>query len=338
MYMSSADEMNPVNGDNGDLDRLLRTAGPRARPPREVEDEVRAAVHAEWLQVVSARQRRRRFTQVAIAAGLGAAALTVWLLNPSPSPPVVVASIERSIDGGTVRSADSTVERELAAGRELYSGDSLSTGASGGVSIRMGDISLRLDHDTSVQLLAQDEVRISSGALYIDSGLGPSGPHPLRVQTAAGIVEHLGTQYEVRLLDSGTRIRVREGRVQFSAASGGRIVGEAGTQLTILTDGEVHSEFVARSGADWDWVGRLVPTFAIDNRPLPEFLQWAGHELAQEVVFATPDAQAEAAGIRLRGSIEGLTPDAALAAVLSTTRLTSTAKNGQIVIGLPTAK
>ncbi len=96
-----------LNSENGDLDRLLHAAGPRARPPADLEREVRAAVHREWLAVVAARTRRRRFAQVAVAAGLGAIALTVWLLNPAPSQAVVVASIERAIDGGTVRSATS---------------------------------------------------------------------------------------------------------------------------------------------------------------------------------------------------------------------------------------
>ena len=329
--MSNAVEM---NSDHGDVDRLLRTAGPRPRPPAEMEDEVRAAIHAEWLRVVAAR-RRRRFRQVAIAAGLGAVALAVWLLNQAPPQTVVVASIERTIGGGTVHTAQSKVA-PFTVQQELHAGDILSTGAAGSVSIRMQDVSVRLDRDSSVQLTSVEELRITSGALYVDSGLGQDVPSLLLVRTPAGVVEHLGTQYEVRLLDSGTRIRVREGRIQFSAPRGGRIVGEAGTQLTILADGEVHSESVARSGDDWAWVGRVVPSFAIDNRPLPEFLRWAGHELGQEVVFATPASQAEAASIRLRGSIEGLTPDAALAAVLSTTRLSSTQKNGQIVIELPT--
>lgn len=323
-----------MNPKQDDLDRLLRTAGPRVRPPQEMADQVRAVIHEEWLKVVAVRQRRRRFVQVAVAAGLGAVALSVWLLNQSPAPTVVVASIERSLGEGTVRAALPTEERRFADREPLYTGDTVSTGDAGSVSIRMQNVSVRLDHDSSVQLIAPDEVRITSGALYVDSGLERSMARSLRVQTPAGVVEHMGTQYEVRLLDSGTRIRVREGRIQFSAPDGGRIVSEAGTQLMILPDGEVHSEFVARNGDDWAWVGRVVPTFAIDDRPLPEFLQWASRELGQDIVYATPASQAAAAEVHLRGSIDGLTPDEALAAVLSTTRLSGAEKNGHILIEL----
>src|SRR6185295_17676286 len=130
--MNNSDEL---NSDNSDLDRLLHAAGPRVQPPQDLERDVRAAVHQEWRSVVAARARRRSFAQVAIAAGLGAVALTVWLLNQAPSQAVVVASIERAIDGGTVRSEDPASEQPLAEKQVLHAGDTLATGASGGALI-----------------------------------------------------------------------------------------------------------------------------------------------------------------------------------------------------------
>jgi len=328
--MSNSDEQN--NG-NGELDRLLRAAAPRMQPPENIEREVRAAVHREWRTVVAARARSQRFTQLAIAAGLGAIALTIWLLNQAPSEAVVVASIERAIEGGLVRSEDPARERPLGANELLRAGDSLSTGTNGGALIRLGSgISMRVDRDSVVQLASGDDVALRAGALYVDAGLTPGVGSKLRVETPAGVVQHVGTQYEVRLVDSGTRIRVREGRVQFSAPGGARVVGNAGTQLTILADGQALSESIARSGTEWAWVGNVAPSFTIENRPLPEFLQWASRETGQEITYATPAARDDAATVRLRGSIEGLTPDAALAAVLSTTRLTSVERNGKVLI------
>jgi hypothetical protein len=331
--MNASDELPP---DNPDLDRLLRTAGPRVRPPQDVEREVRAAVHGEWQAVVATRMRRRRFLQAAVAASLAAVAVTVLLLNRQPPGHAVVAAVERTLDGTVVRSGDLPAERPLTLNQELRAGDTLLTSAAGGASLRLaGSVSLRIDGNSAVRLAAADDIVITSGALYVDAGATPDQQNHLRVETPAGVVQHAGTQYEVRVLDSGTRIRVREGRVRVSAAGGHLIVGEAGTQLTILPDGEVHSEAVARSGEAWNWVGQVVPAYLIENRPLTEFLQWASRELGEDIAYATPASRAEAAGIRLRGSIEGLTPGAALAAVLSTTRLVSLEKNGQILIELP---
>ncbi len=331
--MNESDERRP---DNPDLDRLLRTAGPRVKPPQDVEREVRAAVHGEWQAVVAARTRRRRFVQAAVAAGLAAVAVTVWLLNRQPPERAVVAAVERTLDGTVVRAGGLAGERPLTLNQPLRAGDALLTSAAGGASLRLvGGVSLRIDGNSAVRLAAVDDIVITSGALYIDAGATPDQQNHLRVETPAGVVQHVGTQYEVRVLDTGTRIRVREGRVQVSATAGRLLVGEAGTQLTILPDGEVHSEAVARSGEEWNWIGQVVPAYLIENRPLTEFLQWASRELGEDIAYATPASRAEAAGIRLRGSIEGLTPGSALAAVLSTTRLVSSEKNGQILIELP---
>ena len=63
----------------------------------------------------------------------------------------------------------------------------------------------------------------------------PSAFEHLRLGTPAGVVQHVGTQYEARILDGGTRIRVREGRVDVkpehgnaqSAGVGEQIAGDA---------------------------------------------------------------------------------------------------------------
>ena len=330
--MNESDE---PGADNPNLDRLLRTAGPRARPPSDIESEVRGAVHREWQAVVAKRRRTRHFMQAALAAGLAAVAVAAWFLDRGAPERVIVAAVERTLDGTVVRTGDLPTERPLTLNQQLHSGDTLLTSAAGAASIRLTDgVSLRIDSNSTVRLAAVDDIAITSGAVYVDAGAKPDEKNHLRVQTPAGFVQHIGTQYEVRVLQSGTRIRVREGRVRFSAAAGRLIVGEAGTQLTILPDGEVHSEAVARSGETWNWIGQVVPTYLIENRPLTEFLEWASRELGEDIVYATPASRAEAAGVRLRGSIEGLTPGAALAAVLSTTRLVSTEKDGRILIEL----
>ncbi len=57
-------------------------------------------------------------------------------------------------------------------------------------------VSLRLDHDTRVALVSADRVDVTAGAVYVDSGV--SGPSAARLQvgTPAGVVRHVGTQYE----------------------------------------------------------------------------------------------------------------------------------------------
>jgi hypothetical protein len=51
------------------------------------------------------------------------------------------------------------------------------------------------------------------------------------------------------------------------------------------------------------------------------FLAWAGRETGRTVVYGSPDVEQQARAVILSGTLEGLTPDEAVAAVLSTTSL-----------------
>ena len=190
-----------------------------------------------------------------------------------------------------------------------------------------------MDHDTRIELLNAQHIDVQDGAVYVDSR-GTSGSAALRIDTPAGSVRHLGTQYEVRLLQSDVRIRVREGRVELSDASGAIERVEAGEQLTVVASGGHERTSIDKNGTDWAWVAEVAPVFDIEGKSLREFLTWASRETGLEILFATPESEAEAARATLHGSVIGLTPMEALAAVLPTTRLRSSQEDGRILIRL----
>jgi ferric-dicitrate binding protein FerR (iron transport regulator) len=169
--------------------------------------------------------------------------------------------------------------------------------------------------------------------VYVDSGPAADA-RQLRIDTPAGAVRHVGTQYEVRLVKSDVRIRVRRGRVELKAPSGIAEHVDAGEQLTVVESGGHERTSIDTVGMEWAWVSDVAPPFEIEGRSLREFLTWAGRELGEDIVFATPESEAEAAGATLHGSVAGLTPAEALEAVLPTTRLHSSEKDGRIVIQL----
>jgi hypothetical protein len=76
----------------------------------------------------------------------------------------------------------------------------------------------------------------------------------------------------------------------------------------------------------------VTPPYEIDNRPLLEFLVWAGRETGREVVFATPAAEAQAGQVVLKGSVAGLGPDQAIDAVLVSTSLRAERTPGRLTI------
>ena len=330
--------MSNTNPDKGDdeagLARVLRAAGSRATPADEMKTRVRAAVHAEWRASVARRSRRRVWLAVAASAVIAGVAL--WGSRPFFSAPgEVVANLARTV--GTVESSDGTWGRwsEVALNSPLRAGENLMTGATGRAALQLPDgVSLRLDHDTRIAFVDAEHVQVKAGAVYVDAGAVPGASRSLRVSTPAGVVWHVGTQYEARIVTGATRIRVREGRIDLIPAQGAPQSARVGEELLVSTLGSVARSVISPSDPQWQWATNAAPSFDIDGRPVRDFLAWAGRELGREIVFATPESESEAERAVLSGSVNGLAPAEALAAVLPTTSLRSTERDGKIEIAL----
>src|SRR5262245_55013914 len=321
--------------DDSDIARVLRASGGRASPTDDMTRTVYAAVHAEWRATVD-RQKRKRAQRVwlAAAASIAVAAIALFVGRSFiHTPGELMADVSRSVGVVQVREGDSGEWQGAGDARKLHVGESVHTGADGRAALALRDgVSLRLDHDTNVVLVSADRVDVTSGAVYIDSGVaGPSAAR-LQVGTPAGVVRHVGTQYEARILNSGTRIRVREGRVDVMPSSGPSRTLEVGDQIVVSSSGVEERGRIEPSSTEWDWASNAAPTFDINGKPVHEFLAWAARETGLKVVFASAESSAEARRAVLSGSIAGLDPDEALAAVLPTTSLKSTEKDGQLVV------
>jgi len=326
--------------DDSDIDRVLRAAGRRAQPPPDVKQSIYEAVHAEWLATLGkpAPRRPARHVWLAAAASILVAAVILFFARDQLfRNDVVVASIGRSIGVVEIQEVESGPWNPLVDDRPLHAGERIQTGPNGRIAIRLPDgVSVRLDRSTNIGLLGTDRIDLKAGAVYVDSGTTEPKPGRLIVSTATGTIRHVGTQYEARLLEDGlTRVRVREGRVDVTPGEGAssRTV-ETGDQV-LMSSGAVQSSGRIEPDSDeWDWASSTAPEFSIDGTLLHEFLTWAARETGLRLVFATPESAEEARRAVLSGSIAGLTPDEALAAVLPTTRLRSTEREGRLVIEL----
>lgn len=318
-----------------DIENVLKAAGPRDRPSEEIERRIREHVRIEWRSIITEeRARRRRRTSLALAAGLAIAALGAWLAGPMVAGTgETVATI--AIASGEIRAKTSWLGRwrPVESGEIIGAGAILKTGPGGRAAMTLpGGLSARLDSDTQVTLASAGRLQISNGALYVDSGRSAAHAAAFEVETPAGSLHHLGTQYEVRLLGSEVRVRVREGRVEWTDDGSTTASGSAGDQLTIGPGGAVQRGATPLFGESWDWVAAATPGIDIEGHSLAEFLDWAGREMGCDVVFASAGIENEAAGIVVHGSISGLTPAQALDAVLATTRLQAYVDDGHIVI------
>jgi len=323
--MNDHEQNHERSGDDADLAALLRAVGPRLQPPADVAAEVRAAVATEWRATVAARQQtrppaRRRFAQpwMAMAASVAAIAIAVGIALPrwnGASNPV--ATVARVSGAAEIRHSAAGAWQPLAAASTIDASDEIRTQASGRVALRRPDgLEVRLDAATQLAFNGTERASLATGSVYVDAGAPGSGGDAFVVGTPYGDVRHLGTQYVASIKDEMLQVAVREGSI---AIDKGRMpaVARAGESLTIARDGAVSRSQLAVYGEPWRWAESVAPEFAIEGRSLDEFLTWAGRETGRKIVYTSADAAREAETTQLKGSVAGLAPEAAVAAVFA---------------------
>jgi ferric-dicitrate binding protein FerR (iron transport regulator) len=140
------------------------------------------------------------------------------------------------------------------------------------------------------------------------------------VRTPLGLVEHLGTQFDVATVDHQIRIRVREGEVRLRRGSDAETVA-AGMELLVSKTGPPSLHSISTHDSQWSWIEALQPDYDIENRQLLDFLQWTARETGRKLSFGDDRARDVAERTRLHGSVRGLPPAKALEMVLATTSL-----------------
>jgi ferric-dicitrate binding protein FerR (iron transport regulator) len=310
--------------DDDSLEALLRQVGGRDEPAPDVAATIRTAVHAEWLAVVDEARRARRRWMLALAASVLGVLFAVGLVFKvvlTPAPQIATVAY---VDGRVLVQDQST-----SLGQILQQDEVVQTDAHSHAALQLGpDLSVRMDVDTAVKLVAADRMKLEHGALYIDS----RGQTPLLVDTDVGTVRHLGTQYQVRTLGAEIEVSVREGKIEVNNGRGSN-TANAGERLRVTAQGDVSRAAISRGDASWSWVTQAAPVPDIENETLADFLDWVASETGREVLYASPGVRELANSIHLHGSIRGLDLDTALSVVLQTTELRrDTTKDEAIVI------
>jgi ferric-dicitrate binding protein FerR (iron transport regulator) len=316
------------------IEALVRLAGERDRPSAAGMERARAAAHEAWQQSLRegrAAHRRSHTWLLALAASVVLAAAGVWWWQPTTGGPVVAHVT--AVQGEILLEGGASDEGRLEPSSPVRAGSVLDT-RGGRLALQMGDaLSLRLDRGTRLRLVDAERVVLLQGALYVDSG-GLNMPGSLRIDTPAGTVRHVGTQFQVRLVARGTRVDVREGRVVLEAA--GRSVDVGAGDRVVAADGSIEVQHgIAGFGETWAWVATLAPDFAIDNRPLDEFLTWLAREQGWQLRYADPALQLRSREIRLHGSVAGLGAMDMLERVSLITGVPLVVEQGVLLAGAP---
>lgn len=314
------------------VERLIKLAGERDMPSPEGMQRARATSEVAWRQMLAqpTAARRRRGALLALGFALAASlALAAWLvLRPA-------ARIEAPLVLGHVVALEGAAPAAVYLDAPISSGSILET-SQGRVAIAFGTaVSLRLDHATRVRFEGGDHVTLLAGSMYVDSG-GLNVSSPLRVTTPAGEVSHVGTQFQVYVADSLTRVRVREGRVLVESRDGVAPQDLAtGDELEIRGAHSLMKRGLTTFGADWEWAADVAPVLEIENRPLAEFLAWLVREQGWQLRYASDALQEQARDIRLHGALDGLDSAAMLERVSLVTGVALEMQDGVLWVGQP---
>jgi ferric-dicitrate binding protein FerR (iron transport regulator) len=321
-----------------ELTQLFDHASPRPRPGDAAQASAFEALHGEWRQVTK-RRRRHNVARFCIAATLLAAvALGVFFNREGAQTNTPVAEIAR-MDGADVtwRDENSRGQTIDAATRSFFVGQRLSTGAESRVALAWhGGGSLRVDENTRIEFVSARSIRLLAGQLYFDSlathsePTGDSTRTGLSIQTPAGEVLHVGTQFMMRVAGEEVVLSVREGQVKV-AGDGFELVVSSGEQLDIDVDGPQARRSIEGYGELWSWAEDIAPQQSLDGRTALELLDWVARETGRRLVYASPSGETLARETIIRG-LDDRSPGDALQIMPYFTDFTYEIRDDTIVI------
>ncbi len=319
------------------LEALFHHVPARQRPPAEDENAIRDSLHNQW-RVMSRHRRRRRFT-----AGFALAAsviLGVYLgigLLGEPVAPVgleIMAAVDLHQGEAWKTTPGEDVRQLSLTDGPLLTGDVIVTQDNALVSlIWVNGESIRLNSGTRLKLVSASLLELIAGQIYIDSD--PAGNAPgrrqmqgtaipsLEIETPAGTVRHIGTQYMTRVVQQHVFVSVRDGRVAIAPggnAAAVETVIHRGEKASVGQDKNISVSAIVTHGQDWSWVEKMAPDFVMEGRSMADLLEWVARETGRDIHYRSGAAKRMAAGTFLHGSMD-LAPMRALEVVMTTSDL-----------------
>jgi ferric-dicitrate binding protein FerR (iron transport regulator) len=319
-------DLNDTKNDDDAADRALREGLRAPALSAEALKRIRAATEQEWRANVQAPVRapaRRRWLALAAAASVAALAgvvgWNVYTANNAADRGAVFGQLARVEAPGIVESRYLSRDLTMSQGSPLRAGQTLDVRGDSLVTLAGGG-NLRVARASEIEVVAANAVKLERGELYVDIPPGARASDRFMVITPAGEFRHVGTQFAVALVNGMTRLRVREGSVQWHAAESDTTV-TAGTEVVIDGNRTMTRRPIPTTGREWAWAESMAPDFEIENRPLLEFLAWFARETGRKLELADDAARAQTASVLMHGDVRGMTAMEALSAVMASTTL-----------------
>ena len=309
-----ASSSSPEKGDP--VSALIRASGGRESLDPERKARMHEKVRRDWQAAMERRRRARRWIVAAVAT-LAAIAILPWVWI-SLRGPENVGAILRITGTPLLKRDHGSTPQPLATYPSIQSGDEITTETGARVLLDLLDhTTVRLDEQSAVQVVSDDAIRLVRGALYIESPEQSQASRSLKLLTTFGTVRHVGTRFEVRIVDNSLRVRVRDGTVSFKISSGTQRLMKTGEELLARDNVVQIRRGPATADSAWAWTQQIRPAFAIEDRSLEETLTWLAHEGGYHLVYASDAVRSRARSTILHGTIDDLSSQGAFETVLA---------------------
>ena len=303
------------------LGDLIQAAGRRPVPSADQYRETYAVSRDAWQQKLRSNKRRQRVFSIAASSAAAAIVVSAVLqFTPVEPIPSIATAIVVQGDASIFSPLTGAWDPLAGPGTEVSPGVRLRTASDGRTAFRLGeDVSVRVNTDSEIIFLSATELELVAGTVYLDSGSNYASGD-LEVTTPQGLVLDIGTQFELRSIDDGLRVRVREGIVQlFQSGAGPDVEGEAGDEFRIDGSGAIQRDRFSSFDPGWGWAEALAGPPQVNGMRVLEFLNWITRETGRPIHFEEPGVQLAAGTAVLHGSAQDLTPMDALDIMLQTT-------------------
>lgn len=313
-----------------DIQKALRPLRDAPRVPTSRREAAFERIRSEWKaglaeQQPAAAQRPGRRWMLATAASVLLvlfSGVLFWISRDTEGSRLQVATISAVYGDGSFRNDE-----------PVYQHQTIKTGAAT-LSLRLtSGLVVRAAPDSELAFGDERHLQLTKGRIFVDSNPAVHDD-TLRVKTALGDIQHLGTQYLVDYDQERLDVAVREGVIALEkiAKRRSRATAAAGEQLsvTVANPQTIERTRVSASDERWSWIETVPSPIDIDGISLGTFLAWYERETGHHVTLQNADPT-----VRLNGSVAGLAPDAALAAIAVAVELEVSQRDDEVLISRP---
>jgi hypothetical protein len=316
---------------------LVSSANARESAPAQTKDRIKHQVKVHWKNNINQRKQRRRW----LVCGSFATAMSLLLVvlfsdsvlhTSSPANFVYLENSQGQVKTNPIVIQTGSTDSVDNGSRELVGGTVIETLEDGYATLTMTTgANLRIGHNTQLVIDDYNQFTLKFGRVYFDSGSDNLTRTSISISTHHGIIQNIGTQFEVVTNQDKIQVSVREGLVHINSDIGKSVLPK-GLQITRQTGlGDITKQITAHDPM-WNWVNNLSPHFDLEGKSMHQFLVWIAREHGLTLSFKDTRTERLSTVIMLHGDIKDLTLEQTLSSVLLTTELRYMVDDNQLKV------